>query len=81
MIKGRISYIRDGTQVSEGLGFDGGMDGACVIGLGRAAYAASLTSKCILKPSRSMSMLIYDLALNVFFTWLENSPNLLARID
>jgi hypothetical protein len=80
MIKGRISYIRDGTQTGEGTVVDGGMDGACVIGLGRAAYVVSLDSKRVLISSRSMSILIYDLMLNVFFTWLANSPNLLASL-
>jgi hypothetical protein len=77
MIKGRIAYIRDGTQTGEGIGFDSGTDGACVIGLGRAAYASPLNSKCMLIPGRSMSILIYDLMLNVLFTWLAKRPGLL----
>jgi len=73
MIKGRIAFIRDGTQIDQGILDDNGTDGACVIGLGRSAYVMSLHAKSILTLNRSLSILIYDLMLNVFFTWLVNS--------
>jgi hypothetical protein len=41
-VTGRISFIRDGHQMSQGSIYDTGNDGACIIGLGRLAYVLYL---------------------------------------
>ncbi|KIM27611.1 hypothetical protein M408DRAFT_16646 [Serendipita vermifera MAFF 305830] len=70
LIQGRIAFIQDGSQVAHGSIYDHGADGSCVIGLNRPA---------------SMSLLIYDLVLNVFLSFmflypLYRSPNMSPRL-
>ena len=78
LVTGRIAFIRDGNQIGEGAVHDQGADGACVIGLGPTAYVVSFNFECILTLRRSLSILIYDLMLNVFFTWLVDNVTVIV---
>jgi hypothetical protein len=80
MISNRIAFIRDGNQTIPHPAdrISHGTDRACVIGLGALAYVFFSTEACLSVLTNrgwnsSLSLLIYDLILNVFFTWQVSS--------